>query len=63
MAWPRRESPREVLNVDQISSAPIQPTTMTAPQLAAVSFLARYAGHTHEVYTYQLRLIPVVRQQ
>ena len=34
---------------------PFQPTTMTAAQLAAVSFLARYAGHTHELYTYQLR--------
>jgi hypothetical protein len=28
---------------------------MTPAQLAAVSFLARYAGHTHELYTYQLR--------
>jgi site-specific recombinase XerC len=34
---------------------PFQPTTMTAAQLAAVSFLARYAGHTHELYAYQLR--------
>ncbi|HEX7195287.1 MAG TPA: site-specific integrase [Candidatus Limnocylindria bacterium] len=28
---------------------------MTAAQLAAVSFLARYAGHTHDLYSYQLR--------
>ena len=28
---------------------------MTSAQLAAVSFLARYAGHTHELYAYQLR--------
>jgi hypothetical protein len=28
---------------------------MSAAQLAAVSFLARYAGHTHELYSYQLR--------
>jgi integrase/recombinase XerD len=28
---------------------------MTAAQLAAVSFLARYAGHTHDLYAYQLR--------
>ena len=28
---------------------------MTTAQLAAVSFLARYAGHTHELYAYQLR--------
>jgi site-specific recombinase XerD len=34
---------------------PFQPTSMTTAQLAAVSFLARYAGHTHELYTYQLR--------
>jgi site-specific recombinase XerD len=25
------------------------------PALAAVSFLARYSGHTHELYAYQLR--------
>ena len=29
--------------------------SMTTAQLAAVSFLARYAGHTHELYAYQLR--------
>ena len=29
--------------------------SMTTAQLAAVSFLARYAGHTHELYSYQLR--------
>jgi hypothetical protein len=34
---------------------PFQPMSMTAAQLAAVSFLARYAGHTHELYAYQLR--------
>src|SRR3954452_18052642 len=34
---------------------PYQPTTMTTAQLAAVSFLARYAGHTHELYAFQLR--------
>ena len=28
--------------------------SMTTAQLAAVSFLARYAGHTHELYSYQL---------
>ena len=33
---------------------PFQPTTTTAAQLATVSFLARYAGHTHELYAYQL---------
>jgi hypothetical protein len=35
---------------------PSQPEAMTPTQLAAVSFLARYSGHTHELYAYQLRL-------
>src|SRR3954452_25560481 len=34
---------------------PFQPMSMTTTQLAAVSFLSRYAGHTHELYSYQLR--------
>lgn len=34
---------------------PFQPMSMTTAELAAVSFLARYAGHTHELYSYQLR--------
>jgi site-specific recombinase XerD len=34
---------------------PFQPTTMTPAQLAAVSYLARYSGHTHTLYAYQLR--------
>ena len=34
---------------------PFQPEAMTPAQLAAVSFLARYSGHTHAVYGYQLR--------
>jgi integrase/recombinase XerD len=33
---------------------PFQPISMTTAQLAAVSFLARYAGHTHELYSFQL---------
>jgi integrase/recombinase XerD len=28
---------------------PYQPTTMSTAQLAAVSYLARYAGHTHHL--------------
>ena len=28
---------------------------MTPAQLAAVSYLARYSGHTHTLYAYQLR--------
>jgi len=31
-----------------------QPATMTSAQLAAVSYLARYAGRTHSLYSYQL---------
>lgn len=34
---------------------PFQPASMTPAQLAAVSFLARYTGRTHEMYSYQLR--------
>jgi integrase/recombinase XerD len=34
---------------------PFQPLSMSSAQLAAVSFLARYAGHTHQLYAYQLR--------
>jgi len=34
---------------------PFQPAAMSTAQLAAVSYLARYAGHTHVLYAYQLR--------
>ena len=34
---------------------PFQPMSMTTAQLAAVSFLARYAGRSHDLYAYQLR--------
>lgn len=34
---------------------PFQPEMMTPAQQAAVSYLARYRGHTHALYTYQLR--------
>ena len=34
---------------------PFQPGSMTPAQLAAVSYLARYSGHTHQLYTVQLR--------
>ena len=34
---------------------PFQPTTMSTAQLAAVSYLARYSGHTHGLYAFQLR--------
>ncbi len=33
---------------------PFQPSTMSTAQLAAVSFLARYAGRTHALYTSHL---------
>ena len=32
---------------------PYQPDAMSPAQAAAVSFLARYRGHTHELYAYQ----------
>ena len=34
---------------------PYQPATMSTAQLAAVSYLARYAGRTHVLYAFQLR--------
>ena len=34
---------------------PFQPDAMTPAQFAAVSCLARYTGHTHALYAYQLR--------
>jgi len=34
---------------------PFQPSSMSAAQLAAVSFLARYSGRTHVLYEFQLR--------
>jgi hypothetical protein len=34
---------------------PFQPNAMTPAQLAAVSYLARYSGHTHTLYASQLR--------
>lgn len=34
---------------------PFQPGSMTRAQAAAVSYLARYSGHTHGLYAYQLR--------
>jgi integrase/recombinase XerD len=34
---------------------PFQPEAMSPAQLAAVSYLARYSGHTHTLYAYHLR--------
>ena len=34
---------------------PFQPASMSAAQIAAVSFLARYSGRTHNLYEFQLR--------
>ena len=34
---------------------PFQPATMSTAQLAALSYLARYAGRTHVLYSFQLR--------
>ncbi len=34
---------------------PFRPEAMTPAQLAAVSYLARYTGHTHTLYAYQVR--------
>ena len=37
------------------SILPFQPATMSTAQLAAVSYLARYSGRTHVLYSLQLR--------
>ena len=37
------------------STLPFRPDVMTPAQRAAVSYLARYGGSTHELYTFQLR--------
>ncbi|GAA1975521.1 hypothetical protein GCM10009798_40990 [Nocardioides panacihumi] len=34
---------------------PFQPDAMWPAQLAAVSYVARYSGHTHTLYAYQLQ--------
>ena len=33
---------------------PFEPATMSTAQLAAVSYMARYSGRTHSLYSYQL---------
>jgi integrase/recombinase XerD len=38
-----------------ITLLPFQPASMSTAQLAAVSYLARYARRTHSLYAYQLR--------
>ena len=49
-------SPREVIFVSSPTSVlPFQPATMSTAQLAAVSYVARYAGRTHTLYAFQLR--------
>ena len=43
---------------------PFQPDAMTPAQLAAVSYLARYTGHTHTLYANQTApLVHLVREQ
>ena len=44
------------MSVPTTTLLPFQPATMSTAQLAAVSYLARYAGRTHALYTHQLRL-------
>ena len=34
---------------------PYQPTTMSTVQLAPISYLARYAGHTHHLCACQVK--------
>jgi site-specific recombinase XerD len=48
-------SPREAMMATTTLLLPLQPDTMSAAQLAAVSYLARYSGPTHRLYADQLR--------
>jgi hypothetical protein len=48
--------PRQVYAMTATTLLPFQPDAMTPAQRAAVSYLARYSGHTHALYAYQLRL-------
>jgi integrase/recombinase XerD len=47
-------SPREAIMATTTLLA-LQPNAMSPAQLAAVSYLARYSGSTHHLYTYQLK--------
>ena len=44
------------MSVSTTTLLPFQPATMSTAQLASVSYLARYAGRTDVLYTYQLGL-------
>ena len=44
------------MSVPSTTLLPFQPATMSTAQLAAMSYLARYAGRTHVLYNYQLGL-------
>lgn len=46
---------RQVPVMTSTTLLPFQPDAMSPAQLAAVSYLARYSGHTHALYAYQLR--------
>jgi integrase/recombinase XerD len=48
-------SPREVIMPATTLMLPFHPDSMSPAQLAAVSYLARYSGSTHLLYTYQLQ--------
>src|SRR3954465_5139897 len=51
----RLRSLRQVSVMTSTAVLPFHPDEMTPAQLAAVSYLARYSGHTHALYAYQLR--------
>jgi len=49
-AWSRDRREHAMSNTILL---PFQPDSMSRAQLAAVSYLARYSGHTHSLYAYQ----------
>ncbi len=38
-----------------VAPPPFRPSTMSTAEQAAVSYLARYVGHTHSLYSNQLK--------
>jgi hypothetical protein len=55
LALSGRDVPRTDRRVGPSWLLPFQPNLMTPAQLAAVSYLARYSGPTHNLNAYQLR--------
>jgi integrase/recombinase XerD len=51
----RRQVAAEAIMTTSSTVQPFRPDAMTPAQLAALSYLARYSGHTNALYAYRLR--------